>query len=110
MGATPTININVENIFAISDAGNKSLTIARLTTIPTQPPNAKITLININWLIDVDNAQPMAAIKNKSNPNNKVFNAIKAMPISGAEPPYSLRMVLPKMVFNNKATNNPKIR
>ena len=57
IGATPTINIKVENIFAISEAGNKSLTIARLTTIPTQPPRAKITLININWLIDVDNAQ-----------------------------------------------------
>ena len=40
MGETAITSIKLENILAFSSTANKSLTMAREATIPTQPPNA----------------------------------------------------------------------
>ncbi|MFN3755090.1 hypothetical protein [Flavobacterium sp.] len=48
--------------------------------------------------------------KNNNKPNKTVFIAIKPIPISGNEPPYSLRMVLKKDTYSNNKTNPPKTR
>ena len=73
IGATPTISIKIENIFAISETGNKSRTTALLTTIPTHPPNAKTTRMAISQLMSCDKAQPIEARRNSESPKINGF-------------------------------------
>lgn len=73
IGATPTINIKIEKIFAVSETGNKSRTTALLTTIPTQPPNAKTTRMVISQFMEGDKAQPIDAKRNNESPKINGF-------------------------------------
>ena len=47
--------------------------------------------------------------KNSNKPNNIVFKPIKLLPISGAAPPYSFKMVLKKSTYMNNDNKIPKI-
>ena len=46
--------------------------------------------------------------KNNNNPNNIVFKAMKKIPISGNEPPYSCSIDFPEMAYSNSITKQPK--
>ena len=47
--------------------------------------------------------------RNNNKPNNVVLIAMKANPISGKTPPYSLRIVLKNLTYIKRETNNPKM-